>query len=70
MIEFPKRKHIRLKDYDYSQPGAYFVTICIKDKMIILGNISDGKIQLSKRGAIIHEYWLSIPNHFHASFIR
>ncbi len=35
----PKRKHPRLSDYDYSTPGAYFITICTKDKRCLLGNI-------------------------------
>ena len=38
-MELPKRKNIRLKDYDYSQNGAYFVTICVKDKNAMLGTI-------------------------------
>ena len=37
--EFPKRKELRLKHYDYSSAGAYFVTICIKDRKRILSNI-------------------------------
>jgi len=38
-MDYPKRKHPRLKDYDYSQPGAYFVTICTKNRRNLLGNI-------------------------------
>jgi len=60
----PIRKIIRLQGYDYSKNGAYFVTICIKDKMKILGDNTDGKIILSKIGTIVHEHWQSIPNHF------
>ncbi len=37
--ELPKRKDIRLKNYDYSSAGAYFVTICIKDRKRILSDI-------------------------------
>ena len=37
--ELPKRKDIRLKNYDYSSPGAYFVTICIKDRKRTLSDI-------------------------------
>ena len=39
MNEVPKRKPIRIEDYDYSTPGAYFVTICIRDRMNILSEI-------------------------------
>ena len=38
-MEYPKRKHIRLKDYDYSQAGIYFVTICTRDRRDILSRI-------------------------------
>jgi len=37
--EFPKRKEIRLKGYDYSQSGAYFVTICVKDRQHLFGKV-------------------------------
>ena len=36
-MELPKRKPTRLKDYDYGTPGAYFVTICTKDRKQIFG---------------------------------
>ncbi len=42
-IDFPTRKRNRLKDYDYSQNGAYFVTICTKDRKEILSNIVVGE---------------------------
>ena len=38
-MNLPKRKPTRLKGYDYSQNGAYFITICTNDKKCILGNI-------------------------------
>ena len=38
--ENPKRKELRLKQYDYSSRGAYFVTICVKDRKPILSNIT------------------------------
>lgn len=50
MNELPKRKNIRLKDYDYSQPGCYFVTICTQDKRCILWDVN---AQLSNIGVII-----------------
>ena len=41
-MELPKRKPARLKGYDYSTPGAYFITICVKDKKQLLSEISVG----------------------------
>ena len=42
MKELPVRKSNRLKDYDYSQNGYYFITICVKDKHELLGQIDVG----------------------------
>ena len=49
-MEFPKRKSTRLKDYDYSTPGAYFVTICVKDRKELLSKIivGDGVLDVPK----------------------
>lgn len=41
--ELPKRKYNRLKDFDYSTNGAYFITICTKDKRCILSSIAVGQ---------------------------
>ena len=41
--ELPKRKPTRLKNFDYSSAGAYFVTICIRDRMNILSEIAVGE---------------------------
>ena len=67
----PKRKDLRLKRYDYSSAGAYFVTICIKDGKIILSNIikpvgvgalDDPQIRLTPIGEIVEKYLLSSEN--------
>jgi len=42
-LELPKRKHPRLKNYDYSQNGCYFVTVCVKDRKNLLGTIPVGR---------------------------
>ena len=59
MKELPKRKPNRLKDYDYSQNGAYFITICVKDKHCILwgNNVGANRVrpQLSEIGNIIEK---------------
>ena len=39
MNNIPKRKTIRIADYDYSTPGAYFITVCINDRKPILWNV-------------------------------
>ena len=42
-MDLPKRKSTRLKGYDYSTPGMYFVTVCVKNKEYLLGNIVGGR---------------------------
>lgn len=58
------RRSIRLTEYDYSQGGYYYVTICTHSRECNLGKIINGKIRLSKIGEIINKYWLEIPQHF------
>lgn len=59
------RRSIRLKNYDYSKPGAYFNTICSHDRKCLFGKNIDGVMHLNKFGEITRQCWLDIPNHFH-----
>lgn len=58
------RRSIRLKGYDYSQPGAYFVTLVTYQRKCLLGEITDSAIHLSREGNIVGCVWSEIPNHF------
>ncbi|MGK7879848.1 MAG: transposase [Crocosphaera sp.] len=58
------RRSMRLKNYDYSQAGAYFITICTQHKQCIFGDIKKGKMRLNHLGAIADQYWQQIPKHF------
>lgn len=58
------RRSIRLKDYDYTQPGAYFITICTHDHAHLFGEIVDGEMHFSNGGGIANACWQEIPNHF------
>jgi putative transposase len=61
----PQRHHrrsIRLKGYDYSKEGFYFITICCEDKAKIFGEIIDGKMILNEFGQIANEEWLNTAN--------
>ena len=58
------RRSIRLKDYDYSQAGAYFVTICTQGRECLLGEVVDASIALSQYGVIVEQVWHQIPYHF------
>ena len=47
------RRSIRLKEYDYSKSGCYFITICTNKKKCILGNIANNKIMMNEYGKIV-----------------
>ena len=59
-----QRKATRLKDYDYSSRGSYFVTICTKYGKEWFGEIQNGEMILSNFGRIAEECWIEIPVHF------
>ena len=74
------RRSIRLKGYDYSQAGMYFVTICCQDRVCHFGKIENGEMMLNEFGKIAIDEWLKtaeirktvilhdyivMPNHFH-----
>ncbi len=74
------RKQLRLKDYDYSQNGAYFVTICTHDRECLLGEIVNGQMKLNQYGNVVNhnveilsnlyddisvEKYIIMPNHVH-----
>jgi len=78
------RRSIRIKGYDYSQEGAYFVTICTHDRESVFGKIENKIMRLSQIGEIVSEEWLRtpeirpnvvldefvvMPNHFHGIII-
>lgn len=52
-MTLPKRKPTRLREYDYSSPGAYFITICSYQKLHLFGKIKNGKMQLNDFGKYI-----------------
>ena len=59
-----KRKHIRLRNFDYSSQGWYFITICTKNRKHYFGEIKDGQMHLSAIGEQANLYWEEIPQHF------
>ncbi|MCK5122577.1 MAG: transposase [Candidatus Pacebacteria bacterium] len=62
----PKIHHqsMRLKDYDYSQDGYYFVTICVKNKTEYFGEIINGKMILNEYGEIAKKQWLWLTEQY------
>lgn len=77
------RRSIRLKGYDYSQKGLYFVSICTQNREYLFGNIIDGIMIMNDAGKMVESQWLALsqryqrvdlneyvvmPNHFHGIF--
>jgi len=78
------RRSIRLKGYDYSQAGAYYVTICTQNRACLFGDIVGGEMRLNDTGKIVADSWLWLasqydyveldewvvmPNHIHGIII-
>ena len=59
-----QRKSIRLKCWNYSNDGIYFITICTKDKSHWFGDVENGEMVLNNCGKIAKKCWSEIPNHF------
>jgi putative transposase len=57
------RRSIRLKEYDYAQPGGYFVTIVTFQRECLFGKIIDAEMQLNDYGRVTQECWHAIPEH-------
>ena len=78
----PKKHHrrsIRLKGYDYSSEGWYFITLCTQNREYLFGDVENGKMILNKYGGVVDLFWnylsekypievdeyIIMPNHFH-----
>ena len=57
-------KSIRLKNWDYRNNGAYFITICTQNRKHFFGEIIDKKMKLNEIGLLANNFWAEIPNHF------
>ena len=78
------RRSVRLKGYDYSSPGAYFVTVCAWNRECMFGDIINGELKLNEYGKVIRREWIHtgdirsnveldefivMPNHFHGILV-
>mgnify|MGYP002814094066 FL=1 len=59
-----RRRSIRLKDYDYHQAGAYFVTIVTQERKCLLGDVVDATMQLNFAGQMVHWVWNDLSIHY------
>jgi putative transposase len=71
--QYHHRRSIRLRNYDYTQCGRYFVTICVQNRECLLGSIRQGHFSASELGKVVQqalkamtiESWVVMPNHLH-----
>ncbi|MFC3811332.1 hypothetical protein [Lacihabitans lacunae] len=78
--EIHNRRSIRLKGYDYSKAGLYFITICVQDHKMMFGEVIEGEMVLNDPGNMLETEWkklktrfpniklhefIVMPNHFH-----
>ena len=61
---WPKRRTPRLRGYDYSQAGAYAVTICTHGGAFLFGRVSDGTMELSRAGRLVEAVWDGLPAYY------
>ncbi|RKY36154.1 MAG: transposase, partial [Candidatus Omnitrophota bacterium] len=64
MDKYPKRKQNRSTNYDYSNNGYYYVTICTDNRVEWLGNIANGQMAINPYGIICQQCWLDLPNYY------
>jgi REP element-mobilizing transposase RayT len=79
-----RRRSIRLQGYDYSQAGAYFVTLCTQNRARLFGDVINGEMRLNVAGNIVADEWIKtaeihnrteldewvvMPNHFHGIMV-
>ena len=60
----PGRRSTRLKDHDYSTPGAYFITVCTQDRLLLFGRVIDGKMAANRLGSVVEGCWIRLPDHY------
>jgi REP element-mobilizing transposase RayT len=58
------RRSIRLAGYDYTRPGAYFVTICTQSRQPLLASVDLAEHALTSIGKVVARCWLALPRHF------
>ena len=63
-VQERRRRPIRLHGYDYTRHGAYFVTICTRNRACLLGDVIEGRMHLSEAGQFAQAAWEDLPRHY------
>jgi hypothetical protein len=59
-----QRRSIRLPGFDYTSPGAYFITVCTAQRQLLFGNVVNAAVQLNRDGDLVQACWDVLPHHF------
>lgn len=62
--KYPKRKKLRLKDYNYASEGAYFITICTRNRRHLFSNVNEGSALLNLAGKMVEKRWQQLASRF------
>ena len=60
----PGRRSMRLSGHDYSTPGAYFITACTHNRLLLFGRVVNGKMAANRLGAAVEDCWAELPEHY------
>ncbi len=63
-VERVRRRSLRLPAYDYAQAGAYFITICTRNRERVLGEVVDGRMRPNEFGDLAGHTWEGLPRHY------
>ena len=69
----PQRHHrrsVRLQGYDYTQAGAYFVTICVQGRECVFGEVVDGVVRMNAYGDVVGACWDGLTDRFPGRWMR
>ena len=58
------RRSIRLKGYDYTQSGVYFLTVVVQDRLCLFGNVVDQEMRPNEAGEMVRRLWERLPDRF------
>ncbi|MGA7731816.1 MAG: transposase [Chloroflexia bacterium] len=62
--ELHHRRSIRLRGYDYTQSGAYYITVCTQDRLCLFGDIDDGVLTLNRAVQMVRDVWDELPLYY------
>ena len=72
-MEFVKEQHrrrsVRLKNYDYSMPGRYFITVCTNNRECLFGKIIGNEMVLNQNGSVVERIWNDLPNRYNDVYL-